>query len=329
MNIKTFSKKQITLIILDMNKQIVLISSFCNTEEKIDVLHENIINIKKQGFDVAVMSPIELPNKIISSSDYVFFTKENPILDWPVHSMYGWKIFNIGETSIRIWETYPDYGWAGLTHVKRLGEMFLPYPYETYAYIIYDSILTDEHYELIRKGHEGIVFPSKRGNDIWKVGLHLMIYNKEILKRLVERINLKDYLSYRDFDAFAYLHNHLVKPLQLDIAKEPVEDKIYFYEKTDILNHSKDEKIKYFISSPDEYQEEVKILFYDISESIEIILIVNENESIHIISHGSVVSTQLLKNEIQTIKIKYLNTEQDLTEKLKSIKNSAVEIKTK
>lgn len=309
-----------------ISKQIVLISSYCDNDEKTETLINNIKKIKSYGFDVAVISPISLPNEIILISDYVFFTKENLILDWPIHSMYGWKIFKIGEKNIKIWETYPDYGWAGLTHVKRLGEIFLPYEYETYVYIIYDSVLTEKHFELIEKGHEGIVFPSKRGNDVWKVGLHLMIFDKDMLRRVINRINLKDYLSYRDFDAFAYLHNHIVNPLQLEIAKEPIEDKIFYYEKIDILNHSTEDDIKYFISSPDEYVEEVKIFFYDILEPIEIKLQINEIEEIHLVTHGSIISTNLLKEQIESLEIRYLEKKQDLTKKLKFIKNSVVEI---
>lgn len=324
--IEKCSKKQIMHTTQKISKQIILISSYCDNEEKISVLINNIKKIKNVGFDVAVISPILLPNEIISLSDYVFFTKENPILDWPIHSMYGWKIFKVGENSIKIWETYPDYGWAGLTHVKRLGEIFLSDDYQTYVYIIYDSILTEEHFELIKKGHEGIVFPSKRGNDVWKVGLHLMIFDKDMLKRVITRINLKDYLSYRDFDAFAYLHNHIVKPLQLEVAKEPIEDQIFYYEKVDILNHSTDDSIKYFISAPDEYVEEVKIFFYDIKDSLEVNLIANGVENIYLISHGDIISTKLLKDQINSLELKYLEKTQDLTKKLKSIKNSVVEV---
>jgi hypothetical protein len=284
--------------------------------------------IKDNGFDVAVISPIVLSTEIISLSDYVFFTKENPVLDWPVHAMYGWKEFVVGENIVRIWETYPDYGWAGLTHVKRLGEIFLNYPYETYAYIIYDSLLGDEHLNLIRDGHEGIVFPSKRGGEIWKVGLHLMIFDKEMLKRILKRINIQDYLSYRDYDAFAFLHNHIVNPLQLEVSKTPIEDKIFYYENVDILNHSEFNGVKYFISSPDEYDEEIKIFFFDINETIEIEFFVNSDSNIYNVSHGDIISTGLFKDKIHFLGLKYLGKEIDLTKKFKEIKNSAIEIKS-
>lgn len=307
-----------------MNEQIVLISTFCDTDDKIKILLNNIKKIKNEGFDVAIISPLILPNEIIDISDYVFFTKENPILDWPQHSMYGWKILNFDEYRVKIWQTYPDYGWSGLNHVKRLGEMFINYDYKTFAYIIYDSVLNDEHFKLIRDGHEGIVYPSKRGKDVWKVGLHLMVFNKEMLRHLIDRINLKDYLSYHDFDAFAYLHNHLVNPLQIEIAKEPVEDEIYFYEKTDMFNHSPNENIKYFISSPDEYIEEVKILFYDNNKIFDLKITVNDTEQLYNIKNGDIISLNLLKGDVRIVILEYNGEIIDVTEKIKSIKNSAI-----
>jgi hypothetical protein len=307
-----------------MNNEIILISTFCNTEEKIKILQKNILKIKNKGFDVAIITPLNLPHDVIEISDYVFFTKENPILDWPIHSMYNWKIFNLNDKKIKISQTYPDYGWAGLNHVKRLGEMFLNYNYKTYAFIIYDSVLTDIHFEKIRNSHEGIVYPSKRNNDVWKVGLHLMIFNKEMLKRVVNRITLKDYLSYKDFDAFAYLHTHIVIPLQLEIDEEPVEDEIFYYENIDILNHSIHEGVKYFISSPYEVVEDVKIFFYDITEPLNIKLKINEIETTHTVSNLDVISSNLLKLEIKSIIIEYDNKTHDLTEKLNNIKNSLI-----
>ena len=61
-------------------KKIVLISTFCDTEEKIIVLKENILSLKQLGLDTLVISPLILPAEIIEISDFVFFTKENPIL---------------------------------------------------------------------------------------------------------------------------------------------------------------------------------------------------------------------------------------------------------
>jgi len=185
--------------------------------------------------------------------------------------MYDWSKHFINNKIIEIWNTYPDYGWAGLTHVKRLGEMFSQYDYDYYNYIIYDTIIDDDVLKILKVGHPKIVFPSKRNEHVWKVGLHLMSFNKKNLKEVISNINLSDYLSYTDFDAFAYLHNHLVKPLNIQIGNKEVEDSIFYYEEVDNKNHSHDKSIKYFISSPDEVVDTLKLYFYNIPKSSSIL----------------------------------------------------------
>lgn len=58
-----------------MNEQIVLISTFCDTDDKIKILLNNIKKIKNEGFDVAIISPLILPNEIIDISELCFFYK--------------------------------------------------------------------------------------------------------------------------------------------------------------------------------------------------------------------------------------------------------------
>jgi FkbM family methyltransferase len=306
------------------NKNLVLLSSFCDTPEKVKVLEKNIKKLKENFFDVAIISPIELPKQITEISDFIFITKENPVLDWPVHAMFHWKDYYINSELYRISNTYGDYGWAGLLHVKRMAEIFINYDYDFFSYIIYDTILEDKFLEVMKKGHRGLVFPSKRNNVIWQVGLHLMIFNKEILKKIIPKINLNDYLSYKNFDAFAFLHNHIVIPLELEIAKEPVEDEIYYYEDYDFFNMSDDKDMKYMISSPDEYIDTLKIFFYSVSENLKIKVIVNQNENDYIINNFSIIDLGVLKTEIENVILLYNEKSFNITKKIQSIKNSAI-----
>ena len=58
-----------------MNNQIVLVSTFCDTDEKIEILLKNIKKIKSKGLDVALISPLVLPEIVIKNADFVFFKK--------------------------------------------------------------------------------------------------------------------------------------------------------------------------------------------------------------------------------------------------------------
>ena len=74
-------------------KKIALISTFCDNNEKVEVLKETIIILKNKGMDVMCLSPnfINLSKEIVELSDFIFYTKENPILKWPEKSMTSWK----------------------------------------------------------------------------------------------------------------------------------------------------------------------------------------------------------------------------------------------
>ena len=49
------------------NKRVVLINSYCDNQEKINILETNINKIKSNSLDVILLSPIELPTKIITT----------------------------------------------------------------------------------------------------------------------------------------------------------------------------------------------------------------------------------------------------------------------
>ena len=76
-------------------KKIALISTFCNTPEKVHILVENVKILKSLGVDVMVNSFISLEPEIINYFDFYFQTKENPLLRWPERAnTFWWKQVN-------------------------------------------------------------------------------------------------------------------------------------------------------------------------------------------------------------------------------------------
>jgi hypothetical protein len=104
-------------------KKVALISTFCDTQEKLDVLEKNIKIVKDNNIDVIAISPFTLPEHINKLCDYVFITKDNPILEWPVRGMYAWRKYNINGVTHEIAKAYSDYGFAGLTQIKQLSDI--------------------------------------------------------------------------------------------------------------------------------------------------------------------------------------------------------------
>jgi SAM-dependent methyltransferase len=305
-------------------KKVALISSFCDTQEKIDVLERNIKTIKENRLDVILISPISLPESLTKLCDYVFFTKDNPVLNWPIRAMRAWVNIDIEGTTHRISRTYPDYGFAGLTQIKQLSEIALNLEYDQFYHMIYDIKIDDNVIEGFRSNREYNVYPSKRGEVIWDVGLHYMIFNRENLKEFISHISFDSYISLKDTDAFEWLA-HLRNMLPIQIEQTSVEDEIYFYENIDFFNYSPTDKFKLFIEKDDELLTPIKLLFYDLTKEIEVkIKIGNNDEGIHLINENKIIPLGFNKTNYQTVKIEVDSVEYDLTNIIKEVKHNTI-----
>jgi SAM-dependent methyltransferase len=306
-------------------KKVGLISSFCDNQEKIDVLEKNIDIIKSHGLDVIVISPFNLPENIISKCDYFFITKDNPILDWPTRSMYAWRGLNVNGVKYVIARTYPDYGYAGLSQIKQLSQIALGLDYNQFFHMIYDIKIDENVIEGFHSNRTNSVYPSKRKDDVWPVGLHYLIFNKENLKNFISHINLESYLGVKNGDAFAVLHS-LQNKLNYVIEKTPIEDEIYYYENIDFFNFSPIESLKFFIENNDENPDSIKILFYDIVGEKEIKVKVSETETIHTVTSLYLIDLGFNKFNLQPVTIELDNVIYDVTEIIKKIKHSILNI---
>ena len=160
-------------------KKIVLISSYCDTQEKIDILYDNIRILKELGLDTLVISPITLPREIIEVSDFVFFTKENPILDWPVRGFTFWKTHYSSEGWVTMHRNVGDYGWAGLYQIKKMSQIALSYDYDLFYHIIYDLEIDQYIIDTIKSDKPNLIHPRINPNDNddwWDATLHFMIF---------------------------------------------------------------------------------------------------------------------------------------------------------
>jgi hypothetical protein len=306
-------------------KKVALISSFCDNQEKIDVLEKNIKIIKSHNLDVIVISPFNLPENLTKQCDYFFITKDNPVLDWPTKSMDGWVGLNFNGTKYVMEKTYPDYGFAGLTQIKQLSQIALGLNYNQFFHMIYDIKIDENVIEGFYSNRVNNVYRFKRGDDIWPVGLHFLIFNEQNLKNFISHINLKNYLNSEIKDAENALYA-LKDKLNYVIEETPVEDEIYFYKNFDFFNSSPIEGIKFFIENDDEKLESIKILFYNVTGEKEIKIKINDTEINHTISGVYLIDLGFNKFNIQPVIIESDNVNYDITEIIKKIKHSRLRI---
>lgn len=241
-------------------KKIALISTFCNTEEKLHLLKRNIIKIKNFGLDVMIFSPLRIPDDIIEICDYVIISKENPVLNWPEKAYFQWWEGTINGNNVKMTTTYPDYGYAGLVQFKRMADLALSMDYELFYPMIYDININDHVESVFNSSKKNSFFPSMRDGNIWGIGLHLISLDKDHLVRFKTLITKESYLVEDDFDAFAWLHR-AVKLVPGVIEKTPVEDLIYFLENKNFFDLSLSKKYCCFIHKTN--YDNMKLVFYN------------------------------------------------------------------
>jgi len=304
-------------------KKAALISSFCDTQQKIDILNKNIDTIKGLGIDVILISPFSLDDSIVNQCDYFFKTKDNPVLDWPQRSMFSWSEIGLNGELYRMSRTYADYGWAGLHQVKQLSEIALLFGYDQFFHMIYDLKIDDNVLSGLLSNKICNVYPSTRNGQIWKVGLHFMIFDRSNLKRFISNIHLDSYLSLSGADAFVWLHN-LRSVFPYNYESEPVEDLIYYYEGHDFYNYSPTEEFSMFIVKDDETRETIKLMFYNVKFPGEYSILINGNQSDLKIGNYEILDLGILDYQIQNVEIYYKEEVYNITKKIQEVKHNTL-----
>ena len=304
-------------------KKIALISSFCNDENKTNVLISNIKKLKEMNFDILLISPIHLDTEVIKYCDYYFFTKDNPVYNWPLRGWNFWRTFYLDEKHVKISKTVSDYGWASLNQIKQLNAVALNLDYDYYYHLIYDLKIDEDIIKYFLEPSDRLVFPSKRGETIWKVGLHLMIFNKEYLKIFNNHIREESYNSIEEIESvFDWLYK-IVNIIPLKVAESAVEDEIYLYENEDIFNYSTENRFKFFIDKNDKTLEPIKILFYDVKEGLKLLL--PQNNRIEFINRDCIIELGFNKLDMKQVFIQVEDKITDITELILEVKHNTLE----
>ena len=302
-------------------KKVALISTYCDTQEKLDVLEKNIDNIKKLSIDVIVISPIFLPQYIQTKCDYFFLTKDNPVLEWPQKAMQAWKNILINGKSITITRVYADYGWAGLSQVKKLSELALALDYDYFYHMIYDLKFNETVIDGLNGKGECDIYSSKRKDTIWDVGLHFMVFNRENLQKFIPHITLENYLTAERGDAFVWLHK-LRETFPYNIIQKPVEDEIYYYENSDFFNFSPIAELPFFIIKDDEQLDSIKLLLYLSIEHIPFQIQVDDLILDEVSENFKIIDLGFNKLSPKSVQIIYNKTVFDITDTINKLKHS-------
>jgi hypothetical protein len=306
-------------------KRIVMISSYCDTEEKINVLRNTIETIKSHNLDVMLNSPISLPSEIINMCDLYIQTKENPLLDWPNKSVMSWVKYVGEDRDITIKRSVIDYGWAALYQTKKLSEYALSYDYDRYYHIVYDLVIDENVISTFLSDKKCDFFPFHEHN----VSLHLIALDKENLLNFLNYITFESYIK-RNCIVENWLYDTLINSdLSYVINTDKVDDIILYHRHMDIFNYSPIEGLIFFISKNVSQNEDVCLYFYENQENVNVLISVDGVEHSHLISDRDIINLGFKPDNIKTTIISYNGMVSDITEKINKITHNVIEITIK
>ncbi len=319
-------------------KKIALISSFCNTEKKIEILKENILILKNLGLDVLVISPISLPDEIRELSDFVFFTKENPLLLWPVRAFTFWKSIPTDKGFVMMHHNLADYGWAALYQVKKMSQIALTYDYDMFYHFIYDTDIDEQLQKEIIDNDVNFIHPRRNPNnydEIWEATLHFMVFDRPTMQEIVSRIDLNTYLRSNGVAEGQALK--WAQEIPLKISDYPLKDKVYYWENVDFFNHSINPDYKLFFNKNEYSQiwvdetmqesyvdENLRFFIYDVLKPQELKIQINDNTEKIYISKNELFVFEHSSMNIQKLIIEDENGILDLTDKIKSANRNLI-----
>jgi len=305
-----------------MGNKIIMISSYCDNQEKLDVLDSNIRTLKNLGLDVMLNSPIDLPNSITSLCDFYIRTKENPVLDWPQKCVYAWSEYKNNTNRIRVARSLPDYGWANIYQVKKLSEYALTYDYEYFYHIIYDLKIDDVVLKSLLSEEKCKFYHFHEHH----VSLHMMLFDRKNISEFISKIELDEYLKFRGI-AESWLKNFIEKSdLEYMVSDEYVDDHILYHSGIDLFNYSKFKNFNYFISKNSLGVKDVELYFYDILDSIELVINIDSVSKKYTIKDRDIIKLGFSAGNIKTVIIEYMDLSMDITDDIIKITHNNIEI---
>lgn len=316
-------------------KKVALISSYCNTEEKGEALLNNLVKLKKIGIDTIVISPIflHLEKRISDECDFIFYTKENPILNWPERGFCHWFKNTSPSGRITSLVTYLfDYGWAALYQTKKLIQIGLTFDYDIFYPMIYDLDLDEFIEKEILSDKIDVVYTRrnpKNLEEIWETSLQFMILSREKCILIEKEITKENYISSSE-PAEGQVSIWKEK-FSLKRSEESVRDTIFFFSDVNFFDFSPCSDFKFFINFNDHTEisissgekiiipDSLRMVFYDFADIGPLEININDINYKIVPVAWEIVEFPISSKEVEKIFIRHRGEEIDFSGGYKKI----------
>lgn len=263
------------------NKNLVVILSHCNTEEKLQVLKDNIDILKKNNLDILLTSHIPLPKNIQSQVEYLVYDKNNPIFYYPKRIMVYFRTLHFSNNiNLRLENFYPDYGYTALNQILKASYLGLNLDYTHYSFINYDVIFTPKFIEALKNPSNLLCSKvrDKSINDKFRFpSFMLNILSKENLQKIIPLISEEKYISGpkdKDFKDVEEYWEYLIQLFDYEVFEDVIEDQIRFDNPNAFDFAPNIKEFDFFYQ--DGFEPDKILLFYNIKKDLK--LKINKSE---------------------------------------------------
>lgn len=262
---------------------LVIITCYCNSKEKEQLLHKNINKIKSHGFDILVVSHLPLSIEIQNKVEYTIFDKSNPILNYPYRGIAFWKTFTHKNRPIKIQNVLDDYGWTAFNQIFIASNFALPlqkyeeeptqgrkwatydssFKYDYFSFINYDIELTKNIIGDLKNPIP--ILTSRVEDNLNEVGYRfpsfmLNIFDRKHLEKLIslfdKQFYMKDthpHIEGNKFTDAEHYFKHLISVFDYVIHPDNIKDLMLFEDIT-LFNKSNTEDFKLFIQNDNTFK---------------------------------------------------------------------------
>jgi hypothetical protein len=295
----------------------------------------NLVKLKKIGVDTIVISPIflQLEKRISDECDFIFYTKENPILNWPERGFCHWFKNTSPSGRVTSLVTYLfDYGWAALYQTKKLIQIGLTFDYDIFYPMIYDLDLDEFVEREILSNKTDVVYTRrnpKNLEEIWETSLQFMILSRENCILIENEITKENYISSSE-PAEGQVSIWKEK-FSLKRSEESVRDTIFFFSGLDFFDFSpfRDFKLFYSFNNKTEISistgekitipDSLRMVFYNFSDTIQLEININNLNYKIVPAAWEIIEFSIPSKEVEKISILYKGEEADLSSQYKKI----------
>ena len=190
------------------NKKIFCITAYCNTQEKIEALHKNILFLKKYKYPILLHSYLKVPDHISSLVDYLIVDKDNPVIHRGIKALWWYIKYDTFQLN-KMWN---DSSWTAINQIQQISSFLSNKDFDYHIFLNYDLIMSPDKFQE-RLIHLNNSFAgSSLAGDLDRTSLIYFILNKDDLKFMSENLSLDDYLSIKDGRmAEDYFHSKIME----------------------------------------------------------------------------------------------------------------------